>query len=141
MPAYNPLTQTKECSACHTTFKLAELDENFFKVKAMRDGWASRCKKCYYVKIEPDPTVVAATAAAKAAREPKQVQLVLSHSDKEIRAIEKESGLVYDHSETVGGDFLDPVINQKGQVTGHVKSNAGGLMLVPVFRLKHKVEA
>lgn len=98
MPLYNPETQTKECSKCHE-HKAAD---QYFKVQAMKDGMASRCKACYYLKDAPE----VAQARSDAAMEKKYVarleaepikdrpdnRKVHTHSDAEIKAIEKSTG-------------------------------------------------
>lgn len=103
MPLYNPETQTKECSKCHAvTQGKPEVDRLYFKVKAMKDGYATRCKKCYYIKDAPEVTFARQDAAnakmltkmveAEPIKERPAAKKVYTHTNQEIKAIEKSSG-------------------------------------------------
>lgn len=105
MPLFNEDAGTKECSKCHvvTAGGRPEVDKVYFKVRAMKDGYATRCKGCYYLKASPDE----ATARNDAVIEKKYNKMVEAqpikervnkpetHTDAEIRRIEKSSGLKF----------------------------------------------
>ncbi len=56
-----------------------------------------------------------------------------SHTDEEIRHIEKTYNLIFDHWEVAGGRFLYEAKPLKGPAIS-LEENAGLEMLVPVFR-------
>lgn len=105
MPAFDPATNSKECSKCTTVYFGDDVPKNFFRVQAMKDGYATRCKKCYYTKATPDE----ATARNDKVIERKYNKMVeaqpikdrpatkrpFSHTDAEIRRIEATSGLKF----------------------------------------------
>lgn len=116
MPLYNPETQTKACSKCEKEFKGDEVAKNFFKVRAMKDGFATRCKACYYVKAP----IEVVHAKADAAIEKKLIKMVeaepikdrpaakkaYTHTDREIKAIEKSSGLKFQEWADLGDSWV-----------------------------------
>lgn len=123
MPLYNLATDSKVCSKCETEFTGQNVSANFFKVQAMKDGYASRCKKCYYAKATPEE----ATARNDRAIERKLTRMVeaepikerpasrkaYTHNDADLRALEKSTGLKF-KSWLDMGDCWMPVL---GKVT------------------------
>lgn len=62
-----------------------------------------------------------------------------SHSGREIERIERETGLVFDHWETAGGEFMDREYIGKDRKTSEpmfreMRNSAGMRMDIPVFK-------
>ena len=105
MPLYNPLTNSKVCSKCTVEFVGDDVPKNFFKVQAMKDGYATRCKKCYYVKATPDERqarndrVIERKFTKMVEAEPiKEVpasKKPFSHTDLQIQRVERRMGVKF----------------------------------------------
>lgn len=105
MPLYNEATGTKECSKCHTITAggRPEVDKVYFKVKAMKDGYTTRCKDCYYQKATPDEAQArndrviekkfTKMVEAQPIKEVPASKKPYSHTPQEVKRIETTSGL------------------------------------------------
>lgn len=117
-PTINPATYTKVCSVgrnCGGQEMLAE--GNFFKVRAIADGYASRCKKCWnergVERTVPPPAAVELVAATR--RYPiRPGSTIHTHTIAEERALIKqaEPGVILQGYARVAG-MLIPVLARK----------------------------
>lgn len=112
-PTINTATYTKVCTVCKVE-KLAE--GNFFRVQAMADGYASRCKACWNVRgVERPPAVDRAPEAAPVARRAYPHLAGVSphsHTRAEEKALEKSTGLPL-AGYTRMGNMLVPVLTTR----------------------------
>ena len=116
MPAYDPATDSKECSKCATVYKGEDVAKSFFKVQAMKDGYATRCKKCYYVKATPAEAMArndkvierkfTKMVEAEPIKDRPAGKKAYSHSDADIKRIEQSSGLKFVQWDDMGDMYM-----------------------------------
>lgn len=116
MPLYNPTTDSKVCSKCTTEFVGQDVPANFFKVQAMKDGYASRCKKCYYAKATPEEATarndrvierkLAKIVGAQPIKERPASKKAYTHTDAQIKRIERTVGCKFVRWEDMGDSWV-----------------------------------
>lgn len=116
MPLYDPATDSKACSKCATVFAGADVPKSFFRVQAMKDGYASRCKKCYYAKATPDEAQarndqvierkLTKMLEAEPIKDRPASKKAYSHTDADIKRIEQSSGLKFVQWDDMGDMWM-----------------------------------
>ena len=121
MPLMNPETGMKLCTACQTE-KQNKAGESFFKNPSAKDGYSTICKECRKLYNKKSPEY----GAARPAPEPKitapvrtvaPLEVPKSHTQAEIKAIEKQTGLKYAGSIPCGGKSSQQVDMSGGKGT------------------------
>lgn len=140
MPLMNPETGMKLCTACQTE-KQNKAGETFFRNPSAKDGYSTICKDCRKLYNKKSPEY----AAARPVPEPKitahvrvvaPLEVPKSHSQDEIRRIEKATGLKYAGSLPCGGKSSQQVdiSGGKGQKFQREEIDTQFTLRVPVFR-------
>lgn len=126
MPLMNPETGMKLCTACQTE-KQNRAGESFFRNPSAKDGYSTICKDCRKLYNKKAPEYGAARAAIEAQRPaaaaPNPVRTVAplevpkSHTQEEVRQIERQTGLKYAGTLVVGGKSKNQIDMSGGKGT------------------------
>lgn len=140
MPLMNPETGMKLCTACQAEKQNAK-GETFFRNPSAKDGYSTICKDCrkLYNKGATEygaNRVVAEKPVAAPVRTMTPLEVPKSHTQEEIKAIEKNTGLKYAGSIPCGGKSSQVVDHSGGKGTKMQREEIDTQFTtrVPVFR-------